>query len=83
MSEVRFHLNTRGVENETICITKGVAESGKKIDYCHIRAKNIKNDYNLKTWLLGFGQQVEVVKPDNLKDDLIKELESALKHYSG
>jgi hypothetical protein len=82
MSEVKFHFDEKTIENQTVCLGKIPSKPGEKADYCHIKTRNIKNDYNLKTWLLGFGSQVEVVEPRWLKDDIKSELENALKHYS-
>jgi len=81
MSEVRFHLIERTIDVETICLQSGSTEPGQKTDYCHIRAKKIKNDYNLITWLLGFGPQVEVVQPQWLREQLKVSLQNTLKRY--
>jgi len=81
MSEVRFHLLERTIDNQTNRVHIAPAEPGEKTNYCHIRARRIKNDYNLTTWLLGFGPQVEVVEPQWLREQIKASLQKSLEHY--
>ncbi len=81
MSEVRFHLLEKTIDDQTSRVQIAPSKPGEKTDYCHIRARRIKNDYNLVTWLLGFGAQVEVVEPQWLREQVKASLQNTLARY--
>jgi predicted DNA-binding transcriptional regulator YafY len=42
---------------------------------------NVSNDWALRSWLLGFGAGVHVIKPVALAQSLREELQNALRQY--
>ncbi len=75
MSEVSFH------KDSSLTTHKVIKEDNGKATRTKITARNIVYTYELFSWLLGFGAQINVHKPSWLRTKLRKELEDALSLY--
>jgi len=77
--ELRFHSNTaKHLEETPLSEDQTITVQG---EYCHLTA-TVLDSQQLRWWILGFGEYVEVLKPQTFRDEFARKAQKMAAMYS-